>query len=200
MSGLSVRRALVGEKDIEYWAALYHERGHAGVFAKRDRQDLEIIERGTTQEWATSMFGEFGAQVTSIKSAPTDGPDCTALLDGSPVTIELTELVKAEVLAAADRGRKNGKRVTSHDALFHLAQWDRAHFQNEIDRLLDIKNSKRLVDFLVIHTAEPWLSPLTVEEWLLEIDFSRRASIGEAYLLVNYHPAYRPYWPVFRIF
>ncbi|EEW26845.1 hypothetical protein [Rhodobacter ferrooxidans] len=191
--------------DWEDLVNLINSRGHAGVFAQQrgilERRDLEL---SVALEWARSAAAVFGLDVTEIRSNPADPPDCVASVNGRQVGIELTELVDGELLAELKfRSEQDGRRITSHHStVFMRAQWDEMRFRAYIDRLLDKKAAKAKVpfDFLVVYSAETYLSCELVRQWMTNAPFAPRAGIGAAHFLMDYVPGVSEHWPVFRLY
>lgn len=78
----------IESREVSRWAKIMIESENAPTVARRDRADKAIVERGPVRDWAESMNGELGRQVTDIRAAG-DPPDFSGRCDGRPITIEL---------------------------------------------------------------------------------------------------------------
>jgi hypothetical protein len=191
--------------ELDRLVEMMNQRGHAHVFARATREDKQIVERLTAQEWGESMSEQFGMTISGVASNDDDPPDCVAVCSGRKISIELAELVDSMVLATIADARRAGLRITAYDQLFDLAQWSSKKFKKATDDLLDRKQHKYgprgvSVDVLIIHTGEPWLSPADVAKWLPTLQFQPRPFAQACYLLMDYVPGFAVHWPVFRIY
>lgn len=157
---------------LKYWTDQKAERGHAAMFSRRDANDKAVVERATVNEWARSLVMLEGRHVSEVAHGPSNAfPDFTGTLEGVPVSIELTELLYSKCVV----GRAKRRELT-----YKQVQWSECHFRARVDERLNDKANKRAVrggsiDFLVVHTDEPWLSPQEVEGWLAQKCFDREA-------------------------
>lgn len=192
------------ELDVEHWARLIDERGHAGVFARKTAAEKEIVEKGTASEWVIAVAAEFGLQVRHLRKPPTDPPDLLGEVAGQSVSIELVELVDGGLLRDLARARKATAPELSGRERFDRTQWNEHRLLSELEKLLDQKQrryaKREPLDYLIIHSAEPWLQPTQVQKWLEGKAVKPRPAFSSAYLLLWYDPSYRPHWPVFRLF
>ena len=140
------------EKEFRRRIRLDAERGNAGTFAQaltkkdgRKKEDRELVERSTAQEWAKSYFAEYGIEVCQIASGKTEVPDCTGIIDGFEIGIELTEMVDRELLRDIDKQRKKGINSSVRTDFYSRAQWDKSRFHLSLcERLQDkIENYDR---------------------------------------------------------
>lgn len=192
---------------VERWAGIMNERGHASAFARLNTEDKQIVERSTAQDWCDAVRHNYGLVVEKVRSNPDPNgvPDCFADCNGETISLELTELVDAELLDEISKARKRGVVLTSYSGEgFQKAQWDESRFTQMLSRRLDAKKTNyernnAIVDVLIIHTDEPWLSPAQVQEWLPRCELEPNQYVRSAYLLMTYCPGDPESCPVFRI-
>lgn len=203
---VSIKGAMIlaGDDELRRVLAMMNKRGHAHEFATETALDRKIMERMTAQEWARSIRAKFGVVISAIENNDPDPPDCIATLNGTPLSIELTELVDSAILHAIAQARKRGETVSASDQLFDQAQWTRERLKAWLDNRIASKNAsyqdRLVVDTLIIHTAETWLSPFDVETWLNVIPFEPKPNIRSVFLLMTYDPSYSTCWPMFRLY
>lgn len=189
-----------------------HRRGHASMFAMpKDDENFgedpghwqRVLERVVAQDWADSVPPEWGISATGITSNPDDPPDCLAKMDDQVIGIELTELVKGEIIRK-HRRHEEGKRIYSPAERFEDETWSREAFASMISDRLRSKNAKAIkkrcqFDILVLYTDELDLSPDKIEVWLRDLKFEPTSHIKRAFLLLSYWPGYRLSYPVFEL-
>lgn len=190
--------------DLNFWIGLGNERGYAGEFATRNTKGVtETVEWSIVREFAKAIRPAFGVSLDNVASNPNDPPDCFADIDDKRVQIELVELVDGDALREA---KKTGRTPYNSDEQFLATQWDAGRFVTEVDALIDKKQSKyrindRPFDCLLIYTAEPWLSPNEVHDWLGKTEFKHRGSFRSVYILMTHDPLYsQEHWPVFNLY
>ncbi len=190
---------------IEQIAETMNRRGHATTFARDNKLiTKERIEFSVATEWANSMRETFDVDISDVQHAHAAHPDCFAYYKGERLNLELTELVRQNILATL--AKKNKGAVTEFQySSFEEGRWLAEEFLNEIGRILDSKSQKYLVagmnvDALIIYTDENWLHPQSVRGWLDKATIGPRANIRNAYLLTTYVPGYADGWPIFRIY
>ena len=192
---------------IRYWARIMNERGHAPMFARKTPEDLAIVERSTAREWCRAVHSKYGLNVDNVTSNPDPKgvPDCFANLNGQEISIELTELVDGPLLDQICDAQGRGQVISAHvGEAFLSSLWDEQRFNRALSDRFSAKSNKYLrnnevVDALIIHTDEPWLSPQQVEEWIPHCELKPTNQIKSAYLLMTYAPGYSIDWPVFQI-
>lgn len=172
------------------------------MFARPSNAEKAIVERQTVEELARAL-APLGDVITNVHSVTRDPPDCTALLNGTLVAIELAELLNGKVLHKIAAARRGVGKLPTWDEL----QWTRELFKQHIDAIISKKESKlsrveldTAATVLLIHTDELWLEPNKVDEWLIGLEFEATPNIGRAYLLCTYDSRRGPAWPVFRLF
>lgn len=196
--------------DLQYYIKdliqTLNNRGHASSFAQIGKRDRSRVERLIANEFMLSMQSKFGVNFTNITLNKTDPPDCYASLKGRLISIELTELVDGYILSEVQKAKHDNKEVNSnHGSLFNKAQWSIARFEEELNSRIDSKNTKYLkngqkFNVLVIYTAENWLNPDNVQDWLEEMVVKPRESFGTIYLLMDYMPGHSYNWPIFKLY
>lgn len=182
-------------------------RGHAAEFATETIADQTTMELVTASYWINSMHATSDHRFTGLYANPqtNDVPDCFAVHQGQQISIELTELVDPKILARISHElKKTGQQITSHDQLFYDAQWDEQRFFQELIRCLTKKQKSYegrdiVVDYLIVHTAEPWLEPTRVGSWLENFKAPLLPNLREIFLLMNHRPGYAEHWPIFQI-
>jgi hypothetical protein len=188
------------EKDYQYWVDVFNQaNGYAGVFAHRDADDKALMELSTAEEWHRAMLEKFDVQMGAPVLNPNDPPDCLVEFEGGSVSVELVQLISAEHIKRASKGESQhaGK-------LFEDTQWSRDRFKSAVEFLICQKGNKYqrkdfAVDVLLIHTAEPWLMPGDVSDWLEQITVLPHSNIANVFLLVSYAPgSVSETWPLFR--
>jgi hypothetical protein len=116
------------------------------------------------------------------------------------VAVELVELLDQEVRA------KRARLRPGYPGEFDDQQWSRDTFEESVNVLLDKKQEKYartgfVADALVIHSGELWLTWQMSAQWLGEVEFTPRANLRSAYLLLFYDPSYgHTHWPLFAIY
>lgn len=183
------------------------KRGHANLLTRlTDRKALgqkqgsgkEIQENMICREWANSVAEEFGMNIENIRHNQCDPPDCFAERCGETIGIEVTELVKGEILS-----RIAQQNIISYSRAKKLRNeyWSDEDLYCKLKELILSKNKKCVeIDALIIATDEPDLTPERLEKFVRSNHFPQVEYIKEAYLLRGYWPGYREYWPVFQIF
>ena len=188
-----------------------NKRGHAA-----DRHvpshDLELraySERDTAEDFARAYAHQYGQEITDIRSNENDPPDCIALKGSEKIGIEITELVKSEILKNNAIAWKECERLTgknfheltatekrnqeqnNHATNFEIAQWTRKEFLEHLRYSIAKKDrslancSKMTPIILVIYTAEDWLENHSLRDWLTDVVFSAQ-NIMEIFLLGPY--------------
>lgn len=101
--------------------------------------------------------------------------------------------------------KETGVRVTSsHGLFFEQSQWTEARFLAEVEKCVIKKQSNyersgKLIDYLVISTAENWLSPSQVEQWLDSWAPPNAPNLRNIHLLMAYAPGWTSGHPVFAV-
>ncbi|WP_157158302.1 hypothetical protein [Delftia sp. Cs1-4] len=182
--------------DSQIIEALQRSRGYAGFFDWP--LDRDIAELGVVQSLIKSLEekGVLFFRDIAIRGRGNDPPDLEAKnFQGQRLAIEVTELV--EPLAICEN-KKNPGRV--------YAEWPCQAFLSRIAELLGGKNSRFLSlkggpypagYIVVIHTDEPFLTNMTVSNYLAEASFAGMDYINKAYLLLSYSPGVG--YPVFEL-
>lgn len=184
-------------------------RGHANIFARLkspyDKDSLRIIEKYAVIEWGRAVTEKYGHSVTNVLNNLDDPPDCFATINGEDTAIEVTELVDEAMLSTTSRIAKGKREQLTGPENFSLRQWTSDKFRRKIEALIDQKASKfrnrpdLTCDILLIITAEPWLSPDLIQNWLRERSFDRRPELGDIFLLKDYVPNHTGIWPIFNL-
>ena len=168
--------------------------GHAPVFVHPTKASEAIVEKQTAEEFGLALNSEVGVQIDEIKNCTNpnnDFPDCEGLRHGNSVSIELTELVRGHL-----RGKPNVR--------WKDKQWNIDKFRDQMSCLIQKKIAKSrfhnvVLDYLVIHSNEEWISPVQAEEWLSGLSFYAERRIHEAFFLQFYVPGWRDHWPIHKI-
>lgn len=196
---------MAGADEFARWADIMNKRGHAPEFARVTAEDACIVQKSTAYEWADAMRAKYQLDVTGVASNGLGPPDCIARCNGRLLSLELSELVNPVILSKISRARREGRTISASDELFDEAQWTPELLSQRVNKLLDKKHRRyatkgQVFDVLIIHSAEPWLSPTQVEAWLTKLTFEPRSSFTAAYLLLRYFSGYSKRWPVFNLF
>ena len=188
-----------------------NKRGHAADrhAPSHDRDLRAYSERDTAEDFARAYAHQYGQEITDIRSNENDPPDCIALKDSEKIGIEITELVKSEILKknAMDwrefekQTGKNFRELTetekrsqeqnNHATNFEIAQWTRKEFLERLQYSIAKKDkslancSKTTPVILVIYTAEDWLENDSLKDWLTDAVFSAQ-NIKDIFLLGPY--------------
>lgn len=190
---------------LEKIADVITQRGHAAMFARDNKLiTKELIEKTVAAEWANSMREKFHIEISDVQHANAAHPDCFAYYCGERMNLELTELVKGNILAKYS-GLKGHTPTQTRSSYFDEAQWSFEEFATKIEEMLTTKDEKYFnadmkIDALIIYTDEDWLPPQTIQEWLEKISVAPRNNVRNAYLLRTYFPGYGSCWPVFRLY
>lgn len=197
--------------DLKRIAEATNERGHAGFYTvPKDDPELDekrghwrqIQESGCVQDFARSLSAEFGIEITDIGSNPDDPPDCFAMRAGEKIGIEVTELVKSNILGRFAQARIGRMQYPPWEQLSD-EEWTREEFVKKVGELIAQKDAKAkkkdvIFDVLLIYTDEGDLPPERLEAWLSNLRFSA-PNITEVFLLRSYWPGYREYAPLFKL-
>ena len=188
-----------------YWVSLFNSRGHAGSEAKKN-PSKRIVEQSILENWRIAARAALGLDVKEVSMNAQEPPDAYATIKGSRVAVELTELVNGELLSALKQATKEtGVRVTSsHGLFFEQPQWTEARFLAEVEKCVIKKQSNyersgKLIDYLVISTAENWLRPSQVEQWLDSWAPPNAPNLRNIHLLMAYAPGWTSGHPVFAV-
>ncbi len=198
-------------KDVERWVEAGNKRGHAslGAVPKDDPEQGEepghhkkVKERAWVKDFAKSLLAEFGREITKIESNPDDPPDCFGEEEGKKIGIEVTELVKGEILDRIAQ-KRYGKRDYSPSEQFMDEQWVHSDFIKRTQESIDKKSERarrkgETFDVLLIYSDEDELPPDRLEEWLLNEKFLA-PNIKEIFLLRSGWPGYRDHSPLFML-
>ena len=187
------------------------KRGHA-VDRHVPSHDLELraySERDTAEDFARAYAHQYGQEITDIRSNKNDPPDCVALKASEKIGIEITELVKSEILKnnaiawkefekqtgknfhELTRAEKRKQEQNNHATNFEIAQWKRKEFLERLQYGIAKKDeslakcSKTTPLILVIYTAEEWLENDSLKDWLTDAVFSAQ-NIKDIFLLGPY--------------
>lgn len=189
------------EDDITLKIISVLNRDYTGVFNHEggviEKQDMEYC---VVNEWMKAASCVFGYSFDNLGLGG-DPPDFRVSMDGEKVSVELTQLVNEE-----HKKRNINGKSPFHGRLFQDMQWTPERFLEELRSSLEKKNRKycrsgRKFDVLVIHTAETWLEPERVKNWIEALEPTDFAAFGSAYLLFDYRPSWsQEHWPVFRLF
>ena len=191
--------------EIDYWVKHFNARGHASrghtTHATEDRVTLSILE-----DWQAAVRVSDGLEISLLELNKNDPPDATGQVNGNEVKIELTELVDGDLLRVLNQSSNaSGHRETSaHGNFFFRAQWNKERFLSELGkRLIQKQNNyqKRgiAIDFLVVFTAEDWLNPYDVSEWLEGWEAPSVPNLLNIHLIFDYRPNWKGGYPVFLI-
>jgi hypothetical protein len=149
-----------------------NRHGHAHPFAAETHDEKQIVEFSTVRDWVDAMRQSYGVVISDLAQIQQAGADFSARCGGRMISIELTELVNAELLREIARERR-GYDPLSYDAKFRKSQWASEQFKSKIDERISAKEEfcarqelPRILDALVIHTDEDWLLSTQVREWL----------------------------------
>jgi len=165
----------------------------------------EIWERDKVQDFAESLSAECGVEITAICSNRDDPPDCFVKRGGEKIGIEVTILIKSEILKRIAQSRPDQRKKNPYPPWEQFLDelWTQEEFINEVQKLIAQKDDKAkkkgvIFDVLLIYTDEGDLTPERLEEWLSNQKFSA-TNIKEMYLLRSYWPGYREYAPLFKL-
>ena len=187
-----------------------NERGHASFFAvpPDDAGSNEepgywrrLQERQVVAEWGRSLAAEEGVCVGNVQSNLSDPPDCYVQMNEKPYGVEVTELVKGEILRAIAMHR-DGRREYSSGDKFSDQEWTQAEFIGALTDRIARKDRAGLSspgpEYLLIFTDEPELNPECVSDWLSGSNF-RAERLSAVYLMLSYWPTRNDHYPVFRL-
>lgn len=187
--------------ELARWAAIMNRtNGYGGVFDYQTSDDKRVVELSTAREWCKSVAAEFGWTVGEPIHNRHDPPDCHISVEGQNLGVELRQLLDSE----HKRRAANGETPYAGQ-LFADSQWSKDRLVAKLVGAIQAKGRKyelrgKMVDVLLIHTAEPWLSSGQAREWLTDVQFEPHPSVASAFLLLNYEPRGVEHWPVFRLY
>ena len=198
-------------ENVRRWVEAGNKRGHASLGAvpknapKRDEEpghNRKIQERDWVNVFAELLSAKFGREIIEIQSNPDDPPDCFAEEEGKIIGIEVTELVKGDILHRIALNRF-GKKEYSPSEQFTNEQWVYDDFIQRIQYSIDKKDERarvkgKIFDILLIYTDEIDLSPEYLEEWLSNGQISA-TYIKEVFLLRSHCPHYSERSPLFKV-
>ena len=197
-----------------------NQRGHASSLARSNatKAQLELV---WARQWATSMDQEFGRNVQNVQLNPSDPPDCIALENEAPIAIEITELVKGELLAKLDPKKHEGRAPNTLDpirlfdgsektkqqlALFQEALWSEEEFHRRLSELVIKKCTKQgyldkePFDVLLVLCCEPFLDASKLRGWISTLPKLKCCAFKEIFLLLDYEPAFpKGKYPLFKV-
>lgn len=201
-------------KEVKWIAQEMNEFGHAVLCAvPKNNPELgeemvywqEIWERDKVQDFAESLSTGSGIEISGICSNRDDPPDCFAKRAGEKIGIEVTILIKSEILKriADSRSDRRKKKPYPSWEKFLDEQWTQGEFINEVQKLIAKKDGKAkrkntTFDVLLIYTDEGDLPPERLEEWLLNQKFTA-TNIKEVFLLRSCWPGYGEQAPLFKL-
>ena len=162
----------------------------------------ELQEQGRTGEFARSLSAEFGIEISEIYSNSDDPPDCHAKRADEKIGIEVTTLVKSDILGRVAQARK-GNKDYSPEEQFSDGFWTQDELLNKIGELIAKKDASaqkegKTFDVLLIYTDEDDLPPERLEDCLSNQKFVA-TNIKEVFLLRSFWPGYREHWPLFKL-
>ena len=190
-------------------------REHVSFF---DGPDKRSKERGIAREFLQQLERQFGISWRLPESddlpasIPHDPPDVVVLgPDGELIGLELVEVVIQEAIEAQVRAsarRSQGERWTPDDRAYMAISLECG--TDAALQALDEQVRKKEVAaasyqgqvfsmyVLLVHCAEPWLDRAQLAGALGRHDWPPTTGIGEAYLLLDYHP--QEGYPLFHLF
>ncbi len=192
--------------ELRKWVKHFNARGHAGRgHTTNDTQ--QMVEKAILLDWARVLKWRCGIHASEITMNANDPPDAFAQVDGVRCSVEVTEIVKGELVADLKWVNKNrgpdDPRVTSRRGdFFDKAQWNRDEFLEALMERIRAKQAKsekwqEPLDYLVIFTAEDWLLPGDVSEWTRQLGDLGAQSIRHIHLLMDYDPKDPDGYPLF---
>ncbi len=198
-------------QEVKRYVEAGKKRGHAslGAIPKDDPKlgeepghHREVQERDWVNNFAELLSAKFGREITEIQSNPDDPPDCFAEEEGKKIGIEVTELVKGEILHRIAQNRY-GKKDYSPSEKFADEHWVHDDFVQRVQELLDKKVERarktgKIIDVLLIYTYENDLYPERLKEWLSNEIFSA-ANISEVFFLRSDWPENGDHSPLFKM-
>lgn len=190
---------------------IWNERGHAGAGAHNDNVlpgSKAAVEDSWAQEWAVAAREHLGLAVAEVAVTGSDPPDARATIAGESVSVELVEFVDGGLIRRLKSRNQehSSERLTSHnDPFFTAAQWTQERFIRDLNNLIDRKQERYAArglefDDLVIYSAEPWLHPRDVEQWLAGSPVERRGSFRNVHFLMEYVPGTPGRYPLFSVY
>ena len=188
--------------ELNRWVEIMNEtNGYGGVFNHQTAADKAIVELSTAREWRESIAVEFGVTVGEPEYNVDEPPDCHVSVDGQTLGVELRQLVESEHKQRAAKGE-----TPYAGQLFMDMQWSKERLVSELKKTIQEKGDKykrkgNLIDVLLIHTDEPWLSSSQAREWLSDIQIEPHPNIASAFLLFSYEPGRGvEHWPVLWLY
>ena len=198
-------------QEVKRYVEAGNKRGHAslGAIPKDDPKRGEepghhrkVQECDWVNNFAELLSAKFGREITEIQSNPDDPPDCFGEEGGKKIGIEVTELVKGEILGRIAQ-KRYGNKDYSPSEQFTDEQWTHEDFIQKIQESIDKKVDRairtgKIFDVLLIYTDEGDLSPECLEEWLSNHKFSA-TDLKEVFLLRSHCPKFREHSPLFKV-
>lgn len=199
--------------ELKRWTEIERRRGYAKKYARETAEEGAVVELDTAKEWAEAALTLWGMRVTNLRSnSDLKGvPDVFGIMDGSEIGIELTEFVDGDFLDKVRASKPNAAPMGLHKYNSHFgqgfadSQWSEARFVSLLRESIEKKNTKyvrngHVVDVLVLHTDEDWLTIENVEEWLKPEEFSPYPALRSCYFLMYRRPGTDDPATVFKIF
>lgn len=162
---------------------------YLGLYRHTSRETKAMIERQIVMEWAGRMRDQRNIQVSNVVSCESDPPDCSALMDGEVIGIEVVLFVDQNSVKRAIKGESPYKGQLMLDGF-----WDKDRFVSRLSEIIEKKVSalskaRKIADVLLIQVVEHWLFASDVREWLLQHPFPALRGVEAVVMQFPYDPS-----------
>jgi hypothetical protein len=186
------------DRDREELEAAIHEIADTPNFSfVKPTADQEYNERATMRAFVETLKADLGIQVGSWGQLEKDPPDMFMNIDEKRLGVEITILVKEELMRKRARLKKyeeSGQQEGCPDKVeWKDVYWSKEKFQERLRETINKKFKKYagrngLIDILLVAESESALSFEDVPRWLAEMSWKPHGCIKSAYYLAAYVP------------
>ena len=200
-------------EELIRWSEIRRRRGYAKKYARETAEEGAVAELDTAKEWAEAALSLWDMRVTHLRSNLDHKgvPDVFGTMDTSEIGIELTEFVDETFLDKVQATKPNVAPMRLHEHNSHFgqgfveSQWSEARFASLLRKSIEKKNAKyerngHVIDVLVLHTDEDWLTIENVKEWLKPGEFGPYPALRSCYFLMYSRPGTDDPATVLKIF
>lgn len=183
--------------DVADWVDRFNRRGAYG--AGTNPCEKKIVEKGMVSDFFKKMKIEF--EFVEEGERP-DFYVKTSNFDR--LGIECTELCNQRKREEVVHNFENDPDCKHSGKHTDYKDWTSDCLKERIESILDKKNNNYqragiYVDVLIIGTTELWLMPSKVNAWIGDIQFTKRTTIGSAFLLLFHNRDDQGIFAPFRI-
>ena len=173
----------------------YRKRGHA-TYWHADNKNQGPMEVGATKDWADEMNRRgWQIDICTIRKNSEPYPDCTAVMDGEKIGVEVVELVDENAIKEhPENPRYEGPEQFLREFSIPLPpEWPIQKFEKYLrekvcHKDLRVKDGSLSKQFLLIVTDEPRLDEVTLDEHLKTIKLQRPQNFDGVFVMTSYVP------------